>query len=60
MIPQLKPEIHLLIAKHVKRPYTVHDGRFPSVEKSINADQETGQPHDGFQSKHVLYSLSDD
>jgi hypothetical protein len=41
MTTHLKPEILLLIAKHIRRPFPKHNGRFATVEKAVNADQET-------------------
>lgn len=41
MIPQLKPELCLEIARHVKRVFPVYDGAIGSVENAINADQDT-------------------
>lgn len=40
MTAHLDPELLLLIAKHVKRSFPVHDGSFPSIEKTINAEQD--------------------
>jgi hypothetical protein len=41
MIPQLKPEIYLLIAKHVKQPFPVHHGAHAEVQEAIEIEQET-------------------
>ena len=41
MIPQLKPEIYLLIAQHVKRSFLVHHCPSPAIEQAIDKDQET-------------------
>jgi hypothetical protein len=41
MIPQLKPEIYLLIAKHVKRTFPVHHGAHAEVQEAIEIEQET-------------------
>jgi len=41
MIPQLKPEIYLLIAQHVGRSFPVHQSPSPAVEQAIDTDQET-------------------
>lgn len=39
--PTLTPEIYLMIAQHIKRPFPVHDAHLPSIEKRINAEQDT-------------------
>jgi len=41
MIPQLKPELYLKIAQHIRRSFPVHDGPLPSVETAINVEQDT-------------------
>lgn len=41
MIPQVKPEIYLLIAQHVKRSFPVHQCASAAVEHAIDGDQKT-------------------